>query len=129
MRYPPELRYAASHEWVRKDGELYAVGVTDFAQDALGDIVFVEPPAQGRAVKQGESCAVIESVKTASDLYSPLSGEVTEVNGALAENPELLNSEPYEGGWIFKLRAADPAELDNLLDADGYRESAESGGD
>lgn len=129
MKYPTELKYAASHEWVRKDGKTYVVGITDFAQDALGDIVFVETPAVGRVLEQGQACAVIESVKTASDVYSPLSGRVIEVNGALADKPELINSEPYGAGWIFKLEAADPGELEKLLAADAYRASAESGGD
>jgi len=129
MRYPAELKYAVSHEWVRKDGKAYVVGITDFAQDALGDIVFVELPAVGRALEQGQACAVIESVKTASDLYSPLSGKVIEINGALADKPELINSEPYGAGWIFKLEASDPSELARLLEAEAYRASAESGGD
>ena len=117
---PADLKYAKSHEWARVAGDLATVGITDHAQHELTDVVFVELPAVGRKVKAGESCAVVESVKTASDIYSPVSGEITEVNRAVVDNPALVNSEPYGGGWFFKLRLADPAELAALLTPDQY---------
>src|SRR5512138_59414 len=112
---PADLKYAKSHEWVRVSGGVAAVGITDHAQHELTDVVFVELPAMGRKVKAAEACAVVESVKTASDIYSPVSGEITEVNKAVTENPALVNSEPYRGGWLFKLKLSDPAELEQLL--------------
>ena len=117
---PADLKYSKSHEWARLAGDLATVGITDHAQHELTDVVFVELPAVGRKVKAGESCAVVESVKTASDIYSPVSGEVTEVNHAVVDNPALVNSEPYGGGWFFKLRLAHPAELAALLTPDQY---------
>jgi glycine cleavage system H protein len=118
---PAELRYAKSHEWLRVESESAVVGITDHAQHELTDIVFVELPEVGRVVKAGEACAVVESVKTASDIYSPASGTVLEVNGALADNPGLVNSEPYGRGWFFRIRLSAPGEADALLDANGYR--------
>lgn len=118
---PEELKYAASHEWVRVEGDTATVGITDHAQQELTDVVFVELPAVGRALRAGEACAVVESVKTASDVYAPLSGTVTAVNEALAANPGLVNSEPYGAGWFFRLRLTQPAELARLLDAAAYR--------
>src|SRR5487761_2072954 len=112
---PADLNYAKSHEWARVAGNLATVGITDHAQHELTDVVFVELPAVGRRVKAGESCAVVESVKTASDIYSPISGEITEVNRAVVDNPALVNSAPYGDGWFFKLRLANPAELAALL--------------
>src|SRR5687768_15487333 len=100
---PPDLKYAKSHEWVRVSGDTATVGITDHAQHELTDVVFVELPAVGRSVKAGEACAVVESVKTASDIYSPVSGQVLEVNKAVVDNPALVNSEPYGAGWFFKL--------------------------
>src|SRR5438105_10707907 len=101
---PADLKYAKSHEWVRVSGDSATVGITDHAQHELTDVVFVELPDRGRKLKAGESCAVVESVKTASDIYSPLSGEVTEVNKAVVDNPALVNTEPYGTGWFFKLK-------------------------
>ncbi len=117
---PADLKYAKSHEWARVAGDLATVGITDHAQHELTDVVFVELPAVGRKVKAGESCAVVESVKTASDIYSPVSGEITEVNRAVVDNPALVNSAPYGDGWFFKLRLANPAELAALLPPDQY---------
>lgn len=117
----PELKYAKSHEWVRVEGATAVVGITDHAQHELTDVVFVELPAVGRTLKAGEACAVVESVKTASDIYSPVSGRVTAVNPALNDNPGLVNSDAYGSGWFLKLQMDDPAELDTLLDADAYR--------
>lgn len=117
---PPELRYAESHEWVRaEDGGIVTVGITDHAQHLLGDLVFVEIPEIGRVVTAAESCAVVESVKAASDVYSPLDGVVVEVNETLADSPELINQDPYGDGWIFRLKTS--ASLDDLLDAAAYQ--------
>ena|ERR1041385_5471963 len=117
---PADLKYAKSHEWVRVSGGVATIGITDHAQHELTDVVFVELPALGRKVKAGEACAVVESVKTASDIYSPVSGEITEVNPTVADNPALVNTEPYGGGWFFKIKLASPAELDALLGAEQY---------
>ena len=117
---PTDLKYTKSHEWIRIDGDTATVGISDHAQHALGDLVFVELPEVGEAVEVGKEAAVIESVKAASDLYSPLSGEITQTNGALADSPELINDSPYDEGWIFKMSIADAGEIDNLLDADTY---------
>ena len=118
---PSDLKNAKSHEWVRVAGEIGTIGITDHAQHELTDVVFVELPAVGRKVKAGEACAVVESVKTASDIYSPVTGEVTEVNKAVVENPALVNTEPYAGGWFFKLKLANSGELAALLGPDQYR--------
>ena len=118
---PADLKYAKSHEWVRVAGGIATVGVSDHAQQELTDVVFVELPEVGRKLKAGEACAVVESVKTASDIYSPLSGEVTEVNQAAAQNPSLVNSEPYAGGWFYRLKLSVPAELDALLTPEQYK--------
>ena len=117
---PADLKFAKSHEWVRLEGDTATIGITDHAQHELTDVVFVELPAAGRKVAAGEACAVVESVKTASDIYSPLSGEVVAVNPQLAQHPELVNSEPYKGGWFFKLKLTQPAEADRLMNAEGY---------
>jgi len=117
---PTELKYAKSHEWLRVAGGTGTVGITDHAQQELTDIVFVELPAVGRKIQAGEACAVVESVKTASDIYSPVSGEVLEVNPAAVANPELVNEDPYGAAWFFKIRLADPTELEALLDAGQY---------
>ena len=117
---PSDLRYAKSHEWVRVAGDTGTVGITDHAQHELTDVVFVELPSVGRKVKAGEACAVVESVKTASDIYAPVSGEVIEVNKALADNPALVNTAPYADGWFFKLKLANQAEVSNLLAPDAY---------
>src|SRR5215203_239303 len=117
---PTDLKYAKSHEWVRVSGDTASVGITDHAQHELTDIVFVELPAVGRKVKAGEACAVVESVKTASDIYSPLSGEVTEVNKAVADNPALVNSSLYGDGWFFKIKLSDTTESTALLSPGDY---------
>ncbi len=118
---PADLKYAKTHEWVRLAGDLATVGITDHAQHELTDVVFVELPALGRVLRAGEACAVVESVKTASDIYSPISGTVVEVNQAVVGEPGLVNSDPYGAGWFFKVTASQPAELDGLLGADAYR--------
>ena len=116
---PVELKYTASHEWVAIDGDTATVGITDHAQDLLGDMVFIELPDVGATFEKGDDCAVVESVKAASDVYSPLSGEITEVNETLADNPEAVNNEPY-ASWLFKLKIADASQLNDLLDAEAY---------
>jgi glycine cleavage system H protein len=118
---PAELRYAKSHEWVRVSGDTATIGITDHAQAELTDLVFVELPAVGRKVAAGEACAVVESVKTASDIYSPVGGEVVEVNRTVTENPGLVNADPYGGGWFYRIKLAAPSELESLLSADVYR--------
>lgn len=121
---PSELKYVTSHEWVRNDGNgVVTVGITEHAQDLLGDMVFVELPEVGDTVSAGDDVAVAESVKAASDIYAPMSGEVIEVNENLEDSPELVNSEAFGGGWLFKLKIADESEFDNLLDAEGYANS------
>ena len=124
---PLDRKYAKSHEWVLVSGDAGVVGITDHAQQELTDIVFVELPAVGRKVKAGEACAVVESVKTASDIYSPLSGEVVEVNPAAVENPALVNTAPHAGGWLFKLKLGNPAELPALLSAADYQKQIGGG--
>ena len=118
---PSDLRYAKSHEWVRASGDTATVGITDHAQQELTDIVFVELPAVGRKVKAGEACAVVESVKTASDIYSPVSGEIAAVNQAVADNPALVNTAPDSGGWLYKIKLANPAEVNALLTPEAYK--------
>ena len=117
---PGDLRYAKSHEWVRVNGDTADVGISDHAQHELTDVVFVELPAAGRKVKAGESCSVVESVKTASDIYAPVSGEVVAANPELAQHPDLVNTAPYGDGWFFKIKLADPGELDRLLSPQDY---------
>jgi glycine cleavage system H protein len=118
---PADLKYTKSHEWVRLSGTTAVIGITDHAQHELTDVVFVELPEVGRKVKAGEACAVVESVKTASDIYSPLSGEVIEINRAAVDDPALVNREPFAGGWFFKLKLSDPAEANALLAPDAYQ--------
>lgn len=118
---PNDLRYAKSHEWVRLDGGLAVVGITDHAQHELTDVVFVELPAVGRKVRAGDACAVVESVKTASDIYAPIAGEVVEVNAGLPANPALVNTAPFGEGWFFKLKPANADEAGGLLSAEQYR--------
>jgi glycine cleavage system H protein len=120
--FPDDLRYSREHEWVRRDGSQATIGITSFAADELGDIVYVELPAPGGLLKQFASFGVVESVKAVSDLYAPLSGSVLEVNEALRDHPELLNSEPYGAGWIARVELGDPDELDGLMDAAAYAE-------
>jgi glycine cleavage system H protein len=122
MNIPNNLRYAASHEWILVDGDTGTIGITDHAQAELTDIVFAEPPAIGKSVKAGDVAAVVESVKAASDIYAPVSGEVVERNEAIEADPALLNTDPFGAGWIFKIRIADAAELADLKDAAAYRE-------
>ena len=117
---PPDLKYAKSHEWLRVAGDIGTVGITDHAQQELTDIVFVELPAVGRKLKAGETCAVVESVKTASDIYSPVSGEVVEINPAVVSNPALVNRAAFGDGWFFKIRLINPAELGAMLDDAHY---------
>ena len=117
---PSDLRYARTHEWVRASGDTATVGITDHAQHELTDVVFVELPAVGRQVKAGEACAVVESVKTASDIYSPVSGQIVEVNQAAVDNPALVNSESYGSGWFYKIKLSNPAELNHLLSPEAY---------
>jgi glycine cleavage system H protein len=118
---PADLKYAKSHEWLRVAGDVATVGITDHAQHELTDVVFVELPALGRQVKAGEACAVVESVKTASDIYAPVSGEVVEVNKTVADNPALVNTAPFADGWFFKLKLANAAEAGALLTPDAYK--------
>jgi len=123
MTNPADLKYTAEHEWLRQPGEAAGsvrVGITDFAQDALGDIVYVSLPEVGAAVTAGSSCGELESTKSVSDVYAPVSGEVVAVNEALDATPELVNSDPYGAGWLFEIVPADAGELDGLLDAAGY---------
>ena len=114
------VKYTEEHEWVRLDGDVATIGITDYAQQQLGDVVFVEVPQVGRKVEKGESVAVVESVKAASDIFAPVSGEVVEANAALADSPGDVNAEPTGKGWFFKLRIADKAELDGLMDEAAY---------
>ena len=121
MTVPPDLRYSKEHEWVRLDGDTATIGITHFAQEQLGDVVFVELPEKGATVRQFSSLGVVESVKAASDIYSPISGEVLERNVKVIEKPELVNQKPYEDGWMLKVKLADKGELQKLLSADDYR--------
>jgi glycine cleavage system H protein len=123
---PSDLRYRDSHEWVRleEDGSI-VVGISDHAQAALGDIVFVETPEPGFGYAQGDACAVVESVKAASDIYAPISGEILEVNAALGDNPALVNTDPYGDGWLFSMTPSNPDELDGLLSASDYESTLE----
>ena len=127
MDYPDHLKYSAEHEWVAVDGARARIGITDYAQDALGDVVFVNLPAVGTTVVASASCAEVESTKSVSDIYAPVSGEIVEVNGALDDAPEKVNTDPYGDGWIFVVEMRDPGELDALMDAAGYRGLVEEG--
>ncbi|GMA52522.1 glycine cleavage system H protein [Alicyclobacillus contaminans] len=117
---PAELKYSKEHEWVKVEGNQARIGITDFAQDELGDIVFVELPEVGTEVRANETFGSVESVKTVSDLFAPVSGKIVQVNGALQDSPELVNSAPYEDGWMIVVEMSDPGELDALLDAAAY---------
>ena len=120
--FPTELKYANSHEWARLESDgIVVVGITNHAQDALGDIVFIELPESGAEVDAGAEIAVVESVKAASDIYSPVSGEVVDVNSALEDEPELVNGSPYEDGWLFTIKISSSEDLSNLLDSEGYQ--------
>jgi glycine cleavage system H protein len=122
---PDECRYLDSHEWVRVDGETAHIGITDFAQDELGDVVFVELPSEGDQITQGDAFGVVESIKAVSDLYAPVSGTVTEANEALFDEPELINDDPYGEGWMLTVDLTGDPDLDDLLAADQYREQTE----
>lgn len=124
MSVPDNLKYTESHEWLRReeDGSI-TIGITDHAQAELGDLVYVEPPEVGRQVEAREACCVVESTKAASDVYAPVAGEVVARNDALADNPELVNEQPFEGGWLFRLKPANPADVDALLSADDYQQA------
>jgi glycine cleavage system H protein len=121
-----ELRFTKDHEWVRLEGDTATIGITDHAQNALGDVVFVDLPEAGRAVTEGEACAVVESVKAASDVYAPIAGRIAEVNAALAENPALINSAPTTDGWFFRMADVDAAAIDALMDEAAYTAFVES---
>jgi glycine cleavage system H protein len=120
MKFPDDLRYTKEHEWVRVDGDVGTIGITDYAQDMLGDVVYLDLPAAGATVAQSGKMGEIESVKAVSDLYAPVSGEIIEVNQDVVDSPELVNNEPYARGWMIKVRLGDPGELDALLSAEDY---------
>ena len=120
-KVPSDLKYAKSHEWVRVKGDVATVGITDHAQRELTDVVFVELPEVGRKIKAGDPCAVVESVKTANDIYSPVSGQIAEVNNAIVADPAMVNSEPYGGGWFYRIKLSNTAELKALLGPDQYQ--------
>jgi glycine cleavage system H protein len=128
MDYPEDLKYTEEHEWILIEDAVVTVGITDFAQDALGDVVFVELPEEGTTIEAGKSFGVVESVKAVSDIYAPVSGEVVSVNEELPDTPELVNTSPYEDGWMIKIKVSDTAELDGLLDVDGYKAFVEEEG-
>ena len=121
LEYPAGLRYTAEHEWVRTEGDVVRIGITSFAQEALGDVVYVSLPGVGDSVTAGDTCGEVESTKSVSDLYAPVSGEVTAVNPALDTTPELVNSDPYGEGWMYELRPSDGADVEALLDVDAYQ--------
>ncbi len=122
---PENLKYAKTHEWARlEDDGTITVGISDHAQELLGDLVFMELPEAGTSVSAGKECAVVESVKAASDVYAPVSGEITETNAALADSPEIVNSDPYGAGWLFRIKPSDAGELDLMLDAKAYEQAA-----
>ncbi len=119
--FPEHLKYTKDHEWLRDDGGVFVVGVTDHAADLLGDVTFVELPAVGMKIRQGSEAATVESVKAAGEVYAPVGGRVSEINEALEDHPELVNQSPYESGWFFKLDDVNKAEIDDLLDAEAYK--------
>jgi glycine cleavage system H protein len=130
MEYPDELRYTKEHEWAAvENGDLVRVGITDFAQDALGDVVYVDVPVEGTEVRAGEPFGEVESTKSVSDIYSPVSGKVAQRNAALGDTPELVNRDPYREGWMVVIEMTDPGELDGLMDANAYRRLVEEDGD
>ena len=126
MNIPSDLRYSTDHEWVRVDGDIVTIGITEYAQDALGDVVFVELPEAGASVTAGATFSEVESTKSVSDIYAPVTGAISAVNETLESAPELLNSDPYGDGWICKIQMTDPSELDGLMDADAYRALTEA---
>lgn len=121
MNIPDALKYTSDHEWVVLDGDVATIGITDFAQGELGDIVYVEMPEIGAALNTHDSCGVLEAVKTVADIYAPLAGSITEVNGNLSDTPDLINTDPYGDGWILKIRISDPAAYETLLSAEQYQ--------
>jgi glycine cleavage system H protein len=125
--YPEDLKYHAEHDWARIDGDTATFGITWYAQDALGEVVFFDPPEVGTSVSKDEAYAEVESVKAVSDVFAPLSGEIVEVNGGLSENPENVNADPYGDGWMVKVRLSDPSELDQLMDVNQYKELLQAG--
>jgi glycine cleavage system H protein len=125
--YPDDLKYHAEHDWARIDGDQATFGITWYAQDALGEVVFFDPPEVGASVSKDDAYAEVESVKAVSDVFAPLSGEIVEVNQELADSPEKVNSDPYGDGWMVKVRLSDPSELDQLMDVDAYRELLKAG--
>lgn len=125
MEFPKELRYSKEHEWVRLEGSIATVGITDYAQDSLGDVVYLELPSEGASVTKDEPFGVVESVKAVSDLFSPVSGKVTEVNDALVDSPEVINEEPYGDAWMIKVEVTNPEEIKELLSAEEYKEFVE----
>jgi glycine cleavage system H protein len=130
MEYPNELKYTSEHEWVStEEGNRVRVGITDFAQDALGDVVYVDLPEEGTEVEAGEPFGEVESTKSVSDIYSPVTGRIVERNGLLGETPDLVNRDPYGEGWMVVVEATDPSEVDRLMDASGYRQMVEEAGD
>jgi glycine cleavage system H protein len=120
--YPEELKYHREHDWTRIDGDVATFGITWFAQDQLGEVVFFDPPEVGSETKAGESYSEVESVKAVSDVIAPLSGEITEINAALSDSPELINDDPYGQGWLVRVKLSDPSEVDELLDVGAYRQ-------
>ena len=120
MSVPAELKYTAEHEWIRVEGDEIVVGVTEFAQGELGDVVFIEIETEGESMSRGETFGTIEAVKTVSDLYMPVDGEIVKANPALEDTPELVNSEPFDGGWMIRIKLTDPSQLDDLMPADEY---------
>jgi glycine cleavage system H protein len=130
MEYPEELKYTSEHEWVSpEEGNRVRVGITDFAQDALGDVVYVDLPEEGTEVQAGEPFGEVESTKSVSDIFSPVSGRIVERNGLLGETPDLVNRDPYGEGWMVVVEATDPSQVDRLMDAGGYRQMVEEAGD
>jgi len=125
MKIPAELKYTQDHEWIRGEGETAIIGITDFAQGELGDVVFVEIETEGEHLGKGDTFGTVEAVKTVSDLFMPVGGQVLEINPALADEPELVNKDPYNAGWMIKITMADPTEVEELLSADDYRKMIE----
>jgi glycine cleavage system H protein len=126
-QYPDGLLYHPEHDWAKLDGDVATFGITWYAQDALGEVVFYDPPAVGTEVTKDQPYAEVESVKAVSDVFAPLSGEVTEANEALSDAPEAINADPYGGGWLVKVKLSEPSEADGLMDADAYRKMVEEG--
>ncbi|MDD2381723.1 MAG: glycine cleavage system protein GcvH [Mariniphaga sp.] len=126
MKIPADLKYTEDHEWIRVEGDIALVGITDFAQGELGDVVFVEIETEGEELEKGDTFGTVEAVKTVSDMFMPVGGEVVEVNETLADEPELINKDPYEKGWMIKIKMADASQLDELLSAEEYKKMTEA---